>query len=333
MLIILLPNICKTQALAARVVGIHLPKPPEIQLSNWAAPKLTKDQKRYAAHDALVGLLIHTALVGNSVRAVPEGASASVPSVLSAEAKIEVELSRLWHGSLAAPKQPAPPQSSMRNNTATRLWRLAAQAASAACGAAPPPSSQADTEMENAPTETVCSPPRVMLDILHLLKRYEDGLSGKTDPLFGLFMHKMMNAVFVNDAKDVAYLTKWLQETRDMSLEEIGKLPAKYFARRVQRHVPAPLELAARMQRVVEEFQDADTEKGRRFYRADEPGKPGLLSIHRQQLTHVLRGCVSDPEGMSMYIDKRQKDGDALSYKSKRGSSQLEARPQGIGLT
>ena len=55
--------------------------------------------------------------------------------------------------------------------------------------------------------------------------------------------------------------------------------------------------------------------------------KKGMMSIHREQLAHILTGCVSDKQGQSMYIQLHP--GSAVDlhlpkYKSIRASSQEE---------
>ena len=92
---------------------------------------------------------------------------------------------------------------------------------------------------------------RVLLDILHLLQRYEKGCIGKTDPLFGIFMRKLSNAIFMYDAASMNDLITWLRDVRKMPEEQIKRLPQSYFARRVIRHVPPPVELALRVQTLL----------------------------------------------------------------------------------
>jgi hypothetical protein len=170
---------------------------------------------------------------------------------------------------------------------------------------------------------------RVLLDILHLMQRYEEGCVNKTDVMYGLFMHKLKQAIFIDNGDDVRVLKAWLEKARGMSAEDIKRLPSAYVSARVRRHVPPPLELATRLEGVYQAFKPVTIAKGTPLFRAEKPGKRGMASVHRDNLRHVLRGCVSDPPGREMYILLPSLNGAPPRYHCIRSTSQLEVRRRG----
>ena len=82
--------------------------------------------------------------------------------------------------------------------------------------------------------------------------------------------------------------------------------------------VPCPTELAARVQSVWLQFQDARRTNGELFL--NEKAK----DCHVQCLEHILRGCVSDPPGRSMYFDLGKSKSGMPRWNGVRGTSQLE---------
>ena len=161
----------------------------------------------------------------------------------------------------------------------------------------------------------------MLLDILHLLQRYEKGCIGKTDPLFGIFMRKLSNAIFMYNEASMSALVTWLRDVRKMPEDHIKRLPMSYFARRVIRHVPPPADLARRVQAVVAMFAELKTESGQYLFRQ---GLDGMDKVHSDAIQHILRGCVSDPPGEPMYIEISLDDHGRPTYISIRGSSRLE---------
>jgi hypothetical protein len=168
----------------------------------------------------------------------------------------------------------------------------------------------------------------VKLDAFHALHRYEGGVQSKKDPLFGRFMHDMALAMFVLDKRDMNELKDWLQINRGLSEEVVQKLPLAHFirSRSVRRYIPAPLELASRLSKVVSGWEDAIMADGRPLFRQKSKSNVGMLQIHANMLRHVLTGCLSDPPNMNMYCLSKIGPSGLKIYKCIRGSSQLEVR-------
>jgi hypothetical protein len=168
----------------------------------------------------------------------------------------------------------------------------------------------------------------VKLDPFHALHRYRNGVQSIKDPLFGRFMHDLSLAMFVLDKGDMQELKSWLQNKRGFSLEDVEKLPLAHFirSRSVRRYIPAPLELASRLSKVVSTWEDAVMADGRPLFRQKSGSNLGMLQIHANMLRHVLTGCLSDPPNMNMYCLSKIGPSGLKIYKCIRGSSQLEVR-------
>lgn len=282
-------------ALTQRLLGQKLDKSIELRLSSCDAQTLSIDQVRYAAFDASASLLTYIALRDGNV---PDSMEEDVPDLSLAE--LEAELKGLMERVSESGGERVADASSPARTEALR----------SAFEAAPPGSAPAE-EPALSKTARYCT---ILLDVLHLMMRLEEGCTTKKDPLFGFFFRKVKEAIFITNADDVKLLTKWLIECRGMTTEEVEKLPSSYLHDRVRRLIPPPAELAVRLLRVIRMFEKDSKGRtvlcsdGRPFFREGgnaESGQrsgDGMIAIMMKLLRHILKGCVSDPPNMPMYI-------------------------------
>lgn len=105
------------------------------------------------------------------------------------------------------------------------------------------------------------------LDPFHLLQRYARCLNSKADPLFGVFMSMMRDALFCTNKEDEKMLREYLIHTRQATKEQVDKMPRSYFVRNCRRSIPPPAILAARLQNVFDLFRDATMANGKPLFR------------------------------------------------------------------
>ena len=160
-------------------------------------------------------------------------------------------------------------------------------------------------------------------DVLHVFLRLAEGCVNQSDPLFRLFMGSLKWAFFVVNMKDREAFVNQLRHLRNMSPADISRLPSRVFDRHVRRHIPLPLTLAARFTSVIQAFSrfEIDQEKGkpRPFFKKD------MERICNNVMDHILKGCLSDPPGVSMYYDiSRDLESMLPVYHTFRGTNKNE---------
>ena len=182
---------------------------------------------------------------------------------------------------------------------------------------APPPVAPA------APPADAPATHRVLVDILHIFLRYEAGCTSKADPLFGLFMHHMMNAIFKDNEHDLSIAKTWLAKVRGFTPEQISRVSPQWFRRHVRRVVPEPKELAERVAAVYAEYQDKLKADGDIFFRQGN-GEHAMHVVHAGVMKHILSGCLSDPPGVNLYYCVHETKDGLPTFRCVRSSSQLE---------
>ena len=113
---------------------------------------------------------------------------------------------------------------------------------------------------------------RIKLDPFHLLQRYGRSLNSRSDPLVGVFMSMMRDALFVTNKEDEKMLRAYL-ESRGASKDDVKRMSRSYFINRVRRSIPPPAILAARLQNVYDLFSDAVMTNGKPLYRKQTKGE------------------------------------------------------------
>jgi len=172
----------------------------------------------------------------------------------------------------------------------------------------------------------------IKLDGFHVMKRYEDGLTCPRDPLSGVFIRNIANALYIMHPTHLEELKTWLRLERGMLNEDIERLPRSYFARRVPNWIPAPITLARRLSLVVETFEPLVTASGKSLFRekSEDSNRRSMLDTHSDVLRHALGGCISDPPNFPMFYtkerDRHVQKALRHTYFSKRGSSNNEVR-------
>ena len=127
----------------------------------------------------------------------------------------------------------------------------------------------------------------VKLDPFHLLQRYGRSLNSKSDPLFGVFMSMVRDAMFETNKEDEDLLKAYLLESRRATKDQVNKMPSSYFVKNCRRAIPPPPVLAARLQNVFDLFKNATMANGKLLYRQHSRGsKHTILSCLDYQLHH-----------------------------------------------
>ncbi|XP_053724454.1 uncharacterized protein LOC128760806 isoform X1 [Synchiropus splendidus] len=159
----------------------------------------------------------------------------------------------------------------------------------------------------------------VRLDVWHFMRRFTRGVTTNTHQLYGLFMARLLYAIFEWDATDVARLeqAKQSQEGADVSVT----LTAKELARHCRRHTRGVMETCRLIQEVLDTFwTKTDTQGVALIDRAR------MEEIWRTQRRHL--DCIQDPAGVALYTQTSEitKGGVKLPvYRCARGSTSLES--------
>ncbi|KAM3620742.1 uncharacterized protein V6R79_001354 [Siganus canaliculatus] len=126
----------------------------------------------------------------------------------------------------------------------------------------------------------------IKLDLFHCMRRFLRECVSEHHPLFASFSQFLSAAFSVVDRED-------LQKLKD-AYAFCGIHPANPTKQHIREHcrtkIPQPQELVKRVEAVFHHF-----------YQARDPNdvplfKPSMLKAWRIQRTHMLRGCLSDPE-------------------------------------
>eukprot|EP00951_Prasinocladus_malaysianus_P032368 scaffold314917_cov18-Prasinocladus_malaysianus.AAC.1 len=243
------------QKLTAWVLRQRLSKDVRVRFSDWEAPTLSAEQIQYAAADAMAGLLAYNALTDSEVQLEPPPAD-MIDSLLD-----KSDVDPCVRDFLSA-------------------WHQGGDTDKAA------------EEIAKFPHIYTAL---IKLDPFHLLQRYGRCLNSKSDPLFGVFMSMMRDALFVTNKEDEDLVKAYLS-ARGCSEADLKKIPRAYFLQRCRRSIPPPPILAARLQNVYDLFKDAVMANGKYLYRQKTyRTQKSMEDMHLSVLGHVLRGCVSDP--------------------------------------
>ncbi|XP_051793442.1 uncharacterized protein LOC110959929 isoform X2 [Acanthochromis polyacanthus] len=126
----------------------------------------------------------------------------------------------------------------------------------------------------------------IKLDLFHCMRRFLRECVSEHHPLFASFAQFLSVAFSIVDQED-------LQKLKD-AYAFCGIQPANPTKQHIREHcrtkIPQPQELVKRVEGVFQHF-----------YLAKDPNdvplfKPSMLKAWRIQRTHMLRGCLSDPE-------------------------------------
>ena len=196
--------------------------------------------------------------------------------------------------------------------TSAATAETAADAAAAAAAAA--------AVSDDAVDGRQCVTQRILMGPCHMFIRLEKGCHSK-DPLFGVFMHMVMNALFINHPGDVAFIINWLRETRGMDDEEIRRVkPAWFRGSHVRRKCPPPKKMAAASAGVYHTFKDLCMGNGQHLFRQD--GENKMEDVYESCMEHILAGLCSDPPGENMYYEIRRSKTGLPTFRTIRGNSQ-----------
>ncbi|KAI3636130.1 hypothetical protein MIR68_005482 [Amoeboaphelidium protococcarum] len=158
---------------------------------------------------------------------------------------------------------------------------------------------------------------RVKLDAWHAMKRI---CIPRHHAFQYEFCSQLRDAIFVVNQEDANDVARVLNQ-KGLNYDDVLYSKPDYILQRVRRLIPPAPVLVERLRHVLMEFSQ---EK----YTDPDSGKPLLDSVAKEEfaklLIHAGRGCLSDPQGISLYYEKgKDKDGLTL-YRCIRGSSSVE---------
>ncbi|KAK7944622.1 hypothetical protein WMY93_000350 [Mugilogobius chulae] len=127
----------------------------------------------------------------------------------------------------------------------------------------------------------------IKLDLFHCMRRFLRECASEHHPLYSSFAQFLSAAFCVVDQED-------LQRLKDAYVF-CGIQPANPTKQHIREHcrtmIPQPRELVQRVEGVFQHFHLATDPNGVPLF------KPSMLQCWRIQRVHILRGCLSDPEG------------------------------------
>lgn len=170
----------------------------------------------------------------------------------------------------------------------------------------------------------------IRLDIWHLMRRFADGCSSNSHPLYGTFMAHLSGCLFEWDREDVDRLRE--AKRSELLAEGIANLSAGALDKRISKK-----ELALHCRRTTRGVEV--TTRSLEELITTMSGPAGLSEmgvplfnqsrmevIWRLQKRHIL--CIQDPPGVQLYTKVRElkKGGVVLPvYRCARGSTSLES--------
>jgi hypothetical protein len=164
-----------------------------------------------------------------------------------------------------------------------------------------------DDSNENQNSSAIEQEEVVLQDVFHLMKRMQI----KAHPQRSAFFKCFREAIFLLDKGDFERVKQVLNDSFKHNLD----LWSSFCQSRIRRYIPKPKILYARVQKVFEHFKDLIREMS-------------LVKCAKKILKHIERGCVSDPQGISLYrIDRKDSNGLSI-YTCSRGTNSVESLHQ-----
>ena len=303
-------NTLNLATLARLVLGKILPKPDHLRRSNrWSNPIIPDELIEYAATDAGVSIDIYNKLVSktplhimpqsrkkqkSSVSSSSNSATSSSNSATSSSSSSSTK-SQLQFNSATSSSSSSSVKSIFPPNGSYNipLDESGLDGSSSSSSIPPPPSlplSQPSYVLKEASERAS----NVLLDTFHLLDRYAQVLS-TAHPLFKSIMARLGEALFIANEEQMAELIE-LYELWGSKKKE-NKVAFATMKKKVLRVIAPKEKLAARVHFVIAFFQTNDTLNGN----IDPLITKKVMEVHKKQMIHITKGCVSDPEGRPMY--------------------------------
>ncbi|KAI3634588.1 hypothetical protein MIR68_007499 [Amoeboaphelidium protococcarum] len=162
-------------------------------------------------------------------------------------------------------------------------------------------------------TEKDSQQQRVLLDVWHFMERYP---VSKKSHMYPIFAAMLRDAIFICSDDDLAAIKSvLLKRGVNQDLQQLLKRSYLVSNNRVRRMIPRADVLSGRVDDVVQIFRQADSE----FIH------DGVMKKHLLNMKHVQEGCLSDPDGVPLYMEIKSGSDDTFKqYKCFRGSSQQE---------
>jgi hypothetical protein len=164
---------------------------------------------------------------------------------------------------------------------------------------------------------------RVKQDIVHIFLRFSRVLK-KAHGAFALFMARLSDVFFIPSQDDLE-LIKDLLKQNGFSDDQIKQKTWQYFKRRVRRSVPPPNVLERDFNRTVNMFANLkDAKTGKQLF-----GKKAW-NLYSSTLKHIKKGCLSDIEGLTYYVQIGEDSMGIPLFKCVRGTNGVEGFHQKI---
>ncbi|KAJ3199764.1 hypothetical protein HDU67_002572, partial [Dinochytrium kinnereticum] len=280
--------------------------------SDWSR-ELSKEQLLYASRDAWASLMIYQTLIAMpspdfscSTNARENGGGSALAMVLlrrreDEDLSIASEIDRNWDGSLS--EQNSSPDEGIVSPVISNT-----------------------SEYAESPAGTPNGPvSRVLLDILHAMKRLEVSRLHPASPLFHCAIRDAIFE-FVGTHKDA--VSRFLQTEHNITFEEKFKREPQWILKRVPRWVPSPTILAERLKKVFGQFS-------RPSYN-DSDGQPlvtdKLKKEFKNLMKHVKEGCLSDPIDVPLYRKVGEDKNKLPLFVCFRGTNDVESLHQSLEM-
>jgi hypothetical protein len=153
----------------------------------------------------------------------------------------------------------------------------------------------------------------VLLDILHFIMRLSGGTAGIKHPAFAAFVRDIRDAIYQVLQQDKDKIITELLASGRMTPEAVQFIPQSYFVQTCRRIVRQDLmDMIAKIEAIYLHY------KQQIWKVAGTKGRPDRdiplvsdqsLQVWEQQKAHILKGCISDPPDVSMYIEIKDSSG------------------------
>ena len=166
-------------------------------------------------------------------------------------------------------------------------------------------------------------------DIRHWMANFSAILAVKKgEPLYGLFMELVSDALFTILPGEYHRVRFWLQKERrePLSDAEVKRKSRRWWRRNCRYAVEAPSILIPRLYNVYQFFCSL-TDPLRAHENRQVPAMvlvDNHWEIFRKEIKYIQAGCLSDPPGIQMYRVVRQLPGCLTEYRCLRTTSPLE---------
>ena len=349
----------KLSTICEKVLGLCLPKDPEVRESKWSADRLTPSQVTYAALDSFISRKIICAIeeiVGNPyligqplksdyIQGMPVSIISGSKEVALGKTtritiedfkksfkghyskKVIVQLTEILVPSFKLQYQEKKTLSACSNGELVCVDLHQVKYGTSLPIALPSPIEPTTTPLISPEVEEVMDNgfiySRVLQDIFHVMDSFFDYIPLKHS-LAKDFMFSLRDAIFVFDEEDLNRVQVYLTSIGE-AFDSFYARNSDWILKRVKRFVPPPQELYRRVSLIFDFYCD----------QPDATTGAHLFSNTAKQeaekfLQKILTGCLSDPPGESLYFRIKYDKNGLPIYRCCRGTNSTESMHSNI---